>query len=106
MNEIWKTTQMEIVQYILKMEGSLKYRNGQYIPQISKNDDRYNLLLTIPVKEYNTFTFDDHIYHFIYVYFYVKNYKIVVSNFNMHIITDDMIHHLFSNGTIYYSENP
>lgn len=38
---------LEIVNRILEYDGSLKYRNGKYMNQISSNDGRYELLKTI-----------------------------------------------------------
>ena len=42
-----ETLPMEIVNEILEYEGRIKYRNGKYINQIHKYDDRYYILLTI-----------------------------------------------------------
>ena len=41
---------MEIVNKILDYDGSVKYRNGKYINQISKTDKRYEMLLNVQRK--------------------------------------------------------
>ena len=38
---------LDIVNHILSYDGKIKYRNGKYMDQISKNDRRYPLLRTI-----------------------------------------------------------
>ena len=40
---------LEIVHRILAYDGRIKYRNGKYMNQISPEDDRYEMLLTIPI---------------------------------------------------------
>jgi hypothetical protein len=37
----------EIVHRILEYDGRIKYRHGKYMNQISKNDDRYQMLLPV-----------------------------------------------------------
>lgn len=37
----------DIIHHILSYNETLKYRNGKYIGQISKTDERYELLLII-----------------------------------------------------------
>ena len=41
---------LEIVHRILEYYGRIKYRHGKYMNQISKNDDRYKMLLPVPKK--------------------------------------------------------
>ena len=52
MNSIFQRLPIEIVQYILTYEGTiLKERNGKYMKQIVKTDERYELLTRIPIKQ-------------------------------------------------------
>ena len=39
---------LEIVHRILEYDGRIKYRNGKYMNQICKDDDRYKMLQSIP----------------------------------------------------------
>ena len=38
----------EIVHHILEYDGRIKYRNGKYINQIAPDDNRYNMLQSMP----------------------------------------------------------
>ena len=38
----------EIVHRILEYDGRIKYRHGKYMNQIAQDDDRYQMLLTMP----------------------------------------------------------
>jgi len=39
---------LEIVHRILEYDGRIKYRHGKYMNQIAQDDDRYQMLLTMP----------------------------------------------------------
>ena len=39
---------LEIVHRILEYDGRIKYRHGKYMNQISPDDNRYKMLLTVP----------------------------------------------------------
>ena len=47
---------MDIINKILDYDGSIKYRNGKYINQISKTDKRYEMLLNIPRRFHDCLT--------------------------------------------------
>ena len=42
---------LEIVHRILEYDGRMKYRHGKYMNQIAQDDDRYKMLLTMPIIE-------------------------------------------------------
>lgn len=78
---------MDIVKRILSFNNTFIYGNGTVavINKIKKEDDRYELLLNIPKKEYCVV--DDLIYVYIFIndtkdYFMTyKNYKIQLQTF-------------------------
>ena len=42
---------LELVNRILEYDGRIKYRHGKYMNQIAQDDDRYEMLLTVPKIE-------------------------------------------------------
>ena len=45
---LFSSLSIDIVHHILSYNGTLKLRNGKYMGQISKTDNRYMMLLKIP----------------------------------------------------------
>ena len=46
-----KRLPLELVNRILEYDGRIKYRYGKYMNQIAQDDDRYEMLLTVPKIE-------------------------------------------------------
>ena len=51
-HQLWKGINKDILDLIFKYYGRLKKRNGVYMNQISRQDERYKLLHSIPRKEF------------------------------------------------------
>ena len=49
---IYSNLPIDVIYHILLYTGIVKFRNGKYIDQIPKTDDRYKLLETIPRWRY------------------------------------------------------
>jgi hypothetical protein len=47
-----KRLPIDIVRQIMEYDGRIKYRNGVFINQIPKTDERYNIFRSIPIKNY------------------------------------------------------
>jgi len=45
---IYSKLSLELIYHILSYTGIVKYRNGKYIYQIPRTDERYKLLDSIP----------------------------------------------------------
>jgi hypothetical protein len=56
----------DVVFHILSYNDRIKYRNGKYMNQISNDDKRYKLLLTIPPIMVNRYY--EHVYEMVYCY--------------------------------------
>lgn len=62
----------DVIHHILSYNDTIKYRNGKYMNQIHKNDDRYKLLRNIPVILRN------HIYEHVYQTFNASSNTLLV----------------------------
>jgi hypothetical protein len=60
LSKSFQTLPQDVLQQILVYDGTIKYRNGVYMNQISKNDIRYKICNKIPKCEV---TLIDKIYH-------------------------------------------
>lgn len=50
MNTIWSQLPKDILIIVLNFDGTIKDRNGKFMNQISKNDTRYKILHSVPIK--------------------------------------------------------
>lgn len=48
LNELWKNIPKELADLILRFDGTIRKRRGEYINQIPPYDARYNMLCSIP----------------------------------------------------------
>ena len=53
---IFEQLPRELLHLILSYDGTIKYRNGMYMNQWSKNDPRYDVLRTIKLPVHSTLT--------------------------------------------------
>jgi hypothetical protein len=73
----------DIIHHIIEFDGKIKYRNGKYINQIPKNDERYSMLHNI--KQYETIVCFNSSHCFTYLS-PKKEYNILKSIFDNRII--------------------
>ena len=80
MKLIFEKLPLEIIILILEFDNTVKYRNGKFINQILKTDNRYQLLKNIsPIKKFLLFNRDTLCYtrdlgkYFVYLYINILN---------------------------------
>jgi len=106
-NIIWRTIPKEILNNILEYDGKIKYRNGKFINQICKDDERIPLLNSIPKKIFSNLYYDMGFTHtnvFFsnnkYFIVFIYNYKYNRMTHSIHYIInkiDNEITHMFCN---------
>ena len=83
MNSIFQRLPNEIVQYILTYEGTiLKERNGKYMKQIVKTDERYELLTQIPIKQV---IFNHNMGTYVRVRFTANKFAMTMTEYSNHL---------------------
>lgn len=99
----WKQCPPDMVQHILQyVSDVIVYRNGRWIGRISRDDDRYPLMLhTIPRKKHINYTCDGKVYHDAIVHFSNKIHALSFSDLCMSVFewpTDRQETFTFSSG--------
>ena len=74
MNQLWKEIPTDILHLILKYDGRIRERNGIYMNQIPIQDERYEIIKSIPEKTYYKMNYIDHCETFVYF----KNQKFYI----------------------------
>jgi hypothetical protein len=83
MTTIFQRLPFEIVQHILTYEGTiLKERNGKYMKQIVKTDERYEILKTIPIKN---LIFNHNMGTYVRVRFTANNLAMTMTEYSNHL---------------------
>ena len=83
MNHIFQTLPIEIVENILSYDGTiLKERNGKYMKQIVKTDERYEIFKTIPIKH---LIFDHAMGTYVYIRFTANNLAMTMTEYSNHL---------------------
>jgi hypothetical protein len=83
MTSIFQRLPIEIVNNILTYEGTiLKERNGKYMKQIVKTDERYEIFKTIPIKH---LIFNHAMGTYVYVRFTENNLAMTMTEYSNHL---------------------
>lgn len=98
----WKQCPPDIIQHILQyVSDVIVYRNGRWIGRISRDDDRYPLMLyTIPRKKHIKYACDGHTYHDAIVHFSNKIHALAFSDLCMSVFewTNQQVTYTFMSG--------
>ena len=83
MDPIFQRLPIEIVHRILTYDGTiLKERNGKYMKQIVKKDERYELLTQIPIKQV---IFNHNMGTYVRVRFTANNLAMTMTEYSNHL---------------------
>jgi hypothetical protein len=83
MTTIFQRLPIEIVQHILTYEGTiLRERNGKYMKQIVKTDERYEIFKTIPIKH---LIFNHAMGTYVHVRFTANNLAMTMTEYSNHL---------------------
>jgi len=83
MDPIFQRLPIEIVHRILTYDGTiLKERNGKYMKQIVKKDERYEILQTIPIKHV---IFNHDMGTYVYVRFTANKFTMTMTEYSNHL---------------------
>jgi hypothetical protein len=94
MDHIFQRLPFEIVQHILTYDGTiLRERNGKYMKQISKTDERYDIFKQIPIKN---LIFNTYIGAYVYVRFTANKFAMTMTEYS-HV--DMIIYILLKHGS-------
>ena len=83
MTTIFQRLPIELIPIILSYEGTiLKERNGKYMKQIVKTDERYELLTQIPIKQV---IFNHNMGTYVRVRFTANKFAMTMTEYSNHL---------------------
>jgi hypothetical protein len=102
--DIFRNLPTEMLIHVLAFDGQIKYRNGKYMNQISKEDERYDILSTIPYKQ-ESIDFQEHMQYDCGVLLNINTFKDYFIGYR--ILNDQWTHqllHSYDVAVYYYND--